>query len=236
MAKAMQTTEMRNTLWIMEREKRKRWKGKSKPCIHESNGRHWWKNKWAPQGVEKKRTDTYPNLRYLATDLWTYSITSWLTKWITVGWGLRLIRLEYKNITPFFLNNRKWKVNMRLFSCCGHNKYILSHENQKWDLTIDTFSKAKMLFYSWWRQERTICVIVYLWVLFCTESFLPLAHLGSYLPKIPCDSKSLHFDNISCFGPLSLRQRNTKGQNIEECNEGSNWDARMWKTTSIIIF
>lgn len=35
--------------------------------------------------VEKKRTDTYPNLRYLATDLWAYSITSWLTKWITVG-------------------------------------------------------------------------------------------------------------------------------------------------------
>lgn len=122
---------MRNTLWIMERKRRKRWKGKGKPCIHESNGRHWWKHKWAPQGVEKKRTDTYPNLRYLATDLWTYSIASWLTKWITVGWGLRLIRLEYKNITPFFLNNRKWKVNMRLFSCCGHNKYILSHENQK---------------------------------------------------------------------------------------------------------
>lgn len=98
---------------------------------HESNGRHWWKNKWAPHGVEKKRTDTYPNLRYLATDLRTYSITSWLTKGITVGWGLRPIRLEYKNITPFFLNNRKWKVNRRLFSCCGHSKYILSHENQK---------------------------------------------------------------------------------------------------------
>lgn len=89
------------------------------------------KSKWTPQGVEKKRIDTYPNLCYLATDLWTYSITSWLTKGITVGGGLRPIRLEYKNITPFFLNNRKWKVNTRLFSCCGHNKNILSHENQR---------------------------------------------------------------------------------------------------------
>lgn len=115
----------------MERSNGRDGKGKNKPCIHESNGRHWWKSKWTPQGVEKKRTDTYPNLCYLATDLWTYSITSWLTKGITVGGGLRPIRLEYKNITPFFLNNRKWKVNTRLFSCCGHNKYILSHENQR---------------------------------------------------------------------------------------------------------
>lgn len=132
MAKAMQTTKHEECTAEDGEVKRKRWKGKkkNKPCIHESNGRHWWKSKWTPQGVEKKRTDTYPNLCYLATDLWTYSITSWLTKGITVGGGLRPIRLEYKNITPFFLNNRKCKVNTRLFSCCGHNKYILSHENQ----------------------------------------------------------------------------------------------------------
>lgn len=124
-ARGMRCGGWRGKTEEMEREK------KNKPCIHESNGRHWWKSKWTPQGVEKKRTDTYPNLCYLATDLWTYSITSWLTKGITVGGGLRPIRLEYKNITPFFLNNRKWKVNTRLLSCCGHNKYILSHENQR---------------------------------------------------------------------------------------------------------
>lgn len=109
MAKAMQTTEHEEYTVDNGEEKKEEMKRQNKPCIHESNGRHWWKNKWAPQGVEKKRTDTYPNLRYLATDLWTYSITSWLTKWITVGWGLRPIRLEYKNITPFFLNNKKVK-------------------------------------------------------------------------------------------------------------------------------
>lgn len=55
----------------------------------------------------ERRTDTYPNLRYLAIALWTYSITNRFTKWITVGWGLRSIRLEYKNTTPFFFNSRK---------------------------------------------------------------------------------------------------------------------------------
>lgn len=38
---------------------------------------------------EIKRTDTYPDLRYLATGLWTYIITTGLPtglpKWITVG-------------------------------------------------------------------------------------------------------------------------------------------------------
>lgn len=41
---------------------------------------------------EIKRTDTYPDLRYLATGLWTYIITTGLTtgftKWITGGGGL----------------------------------------------------------------------------------------------------------------------------------------------------
>jgi hypothetical protein len=41
---------------------------------------------------EIKRTDTYPDLRYLATGLWIYIITTGLTtglpKWITGGGGL----------------------------------------------------------------------------------------------------------------------------------------------------
>ena len=44
------------------------------------------------QEKETKRPDTYPDLRYLATVLWTYIITTGLTtglpKWITGGGGL----------------------------------------------------------------------------------------------------------------------------------------------------
>lgn len=80
-----------------------------------------WHSKWRTGKGESrwlkdegdKRTDTYPDLRYLATGLWTYIISTGLPtglpKWITVGWGLWSIRLEHKKITLFFFLFHNWK-------------------------------------------------------------------------------------------------------------------------------
>lgn len=94
-------------VWVVVKWKKK-WNSAhiaSKKIKTGNNERGWLKSKWVKE--TERRTDTYPNLRYLAIALWTYSITNRFTKWITVGWGLRSIRLEYKNITPFFFNSRK---------------------------------------------------------------------------------------------------------------------------------
>lgn len=217
MAKAMQTTEHEEHTVHNGEEKRKRWKGKLNHASMKAMAGTGGRISEHLKDVEKKRTDTYPNLRYLATDLWAYSITSWLTKWITVGWGLRPIRLEYKNITPFFLNDKQSeKVNTRLFSCCGDKKYSLSHENQK----VRPHHRYVLKSHTGFLQKGPVrclleplqelpqapegtgsenpnlckservqaCIILYF---FGIDSILPLAHLGSYLPQTPCNSKAL---------------------------------------------
>lgn len=150
---------------------------------------------------------------------------------------------------------------MRLFSCCGHNKYILSHENQKvrphrWyvlkshngflslmqagrphqyllepmqelpqtlegtgsdKLELQNALKAREIMSI--RENPSLRYFVPLGPFLCTDSLLPSAHLGSYLPKIPCDLKSLLGSHFLLWSTESkAKKSHTEGQHIEECN------------------
>lgn len=68
-----------------------------------------------------------PDLRYLATGLWIYSISTGLPtglpKLITVGWGLWPIRLEYKKRTLFFFQQLKTQDSWACFH--AHIKSVI---------------------------------------------------------------------------------------------------------------
>lgn len=139
---------------------------------------------------------------------------------------------------------------MRLFSCCGHNKYILSHENHKvrphrcyvlkshsgflqlmqagkdhtstcWsprrschrlqkvlDQTKENCKRPRKPVNLCESESPSQCYFVSLGPFFLvqTPSCLWLTQALICLRYLVISSHRL--DNISCFGPLSLRQRN----------------------------